>query len=52
MRYLKGMGAGLVLGACIGYAMAPNHRAKKRQVSGAIKSMGKAIEDLGGSVRF
>ena len=52
MKFLKGMGTGLLVGACLGYVMAPDRRAKKRQVGGAIKSMGRAIEELGGSVRF
>ena len=52
MKFLKGMGAGLLMGACMGMVMAPDPKKSKRQLSGAVKAVGQAIEDFGTSLKF
>ena len=52
MKFLKGMGTGLLVGACIGMAVAPDPKSRKHQVSKAFKTVGQAIEDMGNSIRF
>ena len=52
MKFLKGMGTGLLVGACIGMAVAPDPKTRKRQVGSTVKAVGQAIEDLGSSIRF
>ena len=52
MKFLKGMSAGLLVGACIGMVVAPDAKRGKHQVGGAVKAVGQAIEDLGSSMRF
>ena len=52
MKFLKGMSAGLLVGACIGMAVAPDPKTRKRQVSGAVKAVGQAIEDFGNTIHF
>ena len=52
MDFLKGMGAGLVVGACVGLTVLPDRKARKRQVGRAVKAVGQIIEDVGAAVRF
>ncbi len=46
MNFIKGMGAGIVVGACIGMAVAPDKKSSKKALSKAAK----AIENLAGDV--
>ena len=50
--FFKGMGAGLVVGACVGLTVAPDHKSRKRQIGRAVKTVGQIIEDIGAAVRF
>ena len=52
MGFLKGMGAGLVVGACIGMSVAPDKKIRKRQIGRAIKAMGQIIEDVSDAIGF
>ena len=52
MKFLKGMSAGLLVGACIGMAVAPETKARKHQVGGAVKAVGQAIEEFGNTIHF
>ena len=52
MKFLKGMGTGLFVGAWIGMAAIPEILPKKRRVGGAVRAVGKAIEDFGGTLKF
>jgi gas vesicle protein len=46
MNFLKGMGAGLVVGACVGMAMAPDKKKSKSTVSKAVKAVETIISDV------
>ncbi len=46
MSFVKGMGAGLILGACIGMSMMPNKKNGKKMLSKAVKTMSTVAEDL------
>ena len=37
MNFVKGMGAGLVVGACVGMALAPDKKSTKKTMSKAAK---------------
>ena len=50
MKYISGMGAGLLAGMCIGMAMAPMKGSRSRQVRSAMKRVGQAIEEFGSSL--
>ena len=52
MGFLKGMGAGLLVGACVGMVVAPDKRARKRQIGRAVKAMGQIMEDFSGYIKF
>ena len=52
MGFMKGMGAGLLVGACIGMTLAPDRKCRKRQFGKAVKAMGRVIEDISDAVRF
>ena len=52
MSFVKGMGAGMVLGACIGMAFAPDKKYRKRQFGKAIKTVGQVIEDVSDALHF
>ena len=52
MDFLKGMGAGLVVGACVGMTVLPDHKSRKKQIGRAVKTVGQIIEDVGAAVRF
>ena len=52
MNFLKGMGCGLIAGACAGMAFAPGRLRRKRKISRAVKAMGQMIEDASSFMRF
>ena len=52
IEFLKGMGAGLMVGACVGLTVMPPRRKGKRQLKNAVRAMGQVIEDIGGAMRF
>ena len=39
MKFLKGMGAGLLVGVCLGFAAAPEKKPGKKALSKAVKSI-------------
>lgn len=47
MSFVKGMGAGLILGACVGMSMMPNKKCGKRMLSKAAKTISTLADDLG-----
>ncbi|MCD8240734.1 MAG: hypothetical protein LUB58_05055 [Oscillospiraceae bacterium] len=51
MSFLKGMGAGLIVGARIGMAVKPEKPGCKC-FRRALHTMGKIIEDVGDTIRF
>ena len=45
-NFIKGMGAGLVVGAIVGMSMIPDKRHSKKMVGKAIRTMGDVIDDI------
>lgn len=52
MSFVKGLGAGMLIGACIGMALAPDKKCRKRQFGKAVKAVGQVIEDISDAIRF
>ena len=52
MGFLKGMGAGLLVGTCVGMAAASMKHCRKRQIGRTVKAVGQAIEDFSGLIHF
>ncbi len=50
MDFLKGMGAGLMVGAALGMVIAPDKRSGKKRLSKIFRAAGDVIEDLGGAI--
>ena len=50
MKFLKGMGTGLIVGACLGMVLAPEKRNYKKQMNKVLKSVKCAIEDATGVI--
>ena len=50
MDFLKGMGAGVVVGAALGMVMAPDKRSGKKRLSRMFRAAGDVIEDLSGAI--
>ena len=46
MKFLKGMGAGMIVGACIGMAVAADRKGCRRFVSRAMKTVENAVSDV------
>lgn len=46
MSFVKGMGAGLVAGACIGMALAPDRRGCKKTLCRAAKAVEAIVGDI------
>ena len=46
MNFIKGMGAGLLVGACVGMALAPDKRSAKKTMSKAAKAFETIISDI------
>ena len=47
MKFLKGMAAGLVVGACIGMVAAPESKRCQRKVRSVMRGIGSRLEELG-----
>ena len=52
MDFLKGMGAGMMVGAALGMVIAPDKRGGKRRLGKMIRAAGEVIEDLSGAIGF
>ena len=50
MDFLKGMGAGLMVGAALSMVIAPDKRSGKKRMSRIIRAAGDVIEDLSGAI--
>ena len=50
MDFLKGMGAGMMVGAALGMALAPDKRGGRKRLSKMIRAAGDVIEDLSGAI--
>ncbi len=50
MDFLKGMGAGMMVGAALGMVIAPDKRSGKKRLSKIFRAAGDVIEDLGGAI--
>jgi len=46
MKFLKGMGTGLIVGACIGMAVAADKRSCRRMVNKAVKTVGGVVDGV------
>ena len=46
MKFLKGMGTGLVVGACIGMAVAADKKGCRRFVNKAMKTVESVVDDV------
>lgn len=46
MSFVKGMGAGLIVGACVGMSMCADKKACKRKLGKTVKSIGEVIESV------
>ena len=51
VRFWKGMGAGLLVGACVGMAAAPKKN-RRRSMGRAVKAMGQLIEEVSAAVKL
>lgn len=52
MKFVKGMGAGLMIGACLGMAFAPDKKYRKRQIGRAVRAFGQIIEDVSDAIHL
>ena len=52
MSFIKGMSAGLIVGACAGMAMAPEKAGARKKVGKAVKAIGEMIENITDSLGF
>ena len=50
-KFWKGMGAGLLLGACVGMAAAPKKQ-RKRSIGRAVRAMGQLIEEVSSAIKL
>ena len=50
MDFLKGMGAGMVVGAALGMVIAPDKRGGKKRLGRMFRAAGDVIEDLCGAI--
>ncbi len=50
MDFLKGMGAGVMVGAALGMLIVPDKRGGKKRLSKMFRAAGDVIEDLGGAI--
>ncbi|MCD8374183.1 MAG: hypothetical protein LUC20_03670 [Oscillospiraceae bacterium] len=46
MNFLKGIGAGLMVGACIGMVFKPNKKHSKKMMSRAVRAVGDVIDEF------
>ena len=52
MDFLKGMGAGMMVGAALGMIITPDKRSGKKRLSKMIRAAGDVIEDLSDAIGF
>ena len=50
MDFLKGMGAGMMVGAALSMVIAPDKRSGKKRLGKMIRAAGEVIEDLSGAI--
>ena len=50
MDFLKGMGAGMMVGAALGMLISPEKRGGKKRLSRLFRAAGDVIEDLSGAI--
>lgn len=50
MDFLKGMGAGMVVGAALGMVVAPEKRGGKKRLKSMFRAAGDVIEDISGAI--
>ena len=46
MNWLKGVGTGMLLGACVGFAVTPRKKRAKKAFNKAIDAAGNIVEDI------
>ncbi len=46
MNFVKGMGAGLIVGACVGMTLMPDKKRGKRAISKAVKAVETILGDV------
>ncbi len=52
MKFLKGMGTGLIVGACIGMTVVCDSRMCRRRVKSAVRTVETFLADLSNSLKF
>ncbi len=45
--FLKGMGAGLMVGVCLGFSLAADKRHSKKMMHRVVRNMGDMVERMG-----
>lgn len=50
MNFLKGMGAGLMVGAALGMMLSPDKKSSRRKLGKMFRAAGDVIEDLSGAI--
>ena len=50
MDFLKGMGAGMMVGAALGMIIAPDKRGGKKRLGKMIRAAGEVIENFSGAI--
>ena len=50
LNFLKGMGAGLMVGAAVGMLLSPEKKATRRRMGKMFRAAGDVIEDLSGAI--
>ena len=50
MNFLKGMGAGLMVGAAVGMLLSPDKKTNRRRLGKMFRAAGDVIEDLSGAI--
>ncbi len=46
MTFLKGMGAGLIVGACVGMCCAPDKRKGKKMATKALRTLSDLVDEF------
>ena len=50
MKFLKGMGAGMMLGAALGMMLSSDKKSSRRRLGKMFRAAGDVIEDLSGAI--
>ena len=50
--FLKGMGMGLVVGACVGMSLSMDHRRSKKMLNKAMRNISDMLENFGDNLGF